>query len=116
MYLIALVIGAVIGIVIMRAANTFKGTWGRTPWGIPSWAWFIIGFIFGVIGAILYLISQATTKRSLSRAGAAGPQYGSMPPAYPPPPVPPPDPQSWAPPAQSPLPPPPPPPADGTTN
>jgi hypothetical protein len=85
----------------MRAATSFQQRWGRTPWGMPPWAWLLVGLILGVIGAALYLIAHATTKRGLTQNPGSQPPYGT---AYPPPPVPPPSssPQGWAPPSADP--------------
>jgi F0F1-type ATP synthase assembly protein I len=96
-----LILGIVIGIALMRAATGFRQRFGRTPWGMPPWAWLLVGLILGVIGAALYLIAHATTKKSLSRYSGSPPPYGT---AYPPPPVPPPSPQAWAPPSVDPAP------------
>ena len=91
-----LILGIIIGIALMRAATSFQQRYGRTPWGMPPWVWLIVGLILGVIGAALYFIAHATTKKRLAGYRGSPPAYGS---AYPPPPMPPPSAQTWAPPA-----------------
>jgi hypothetical protein len=77
-----LIVGVVIGLLCLRSTDNFKAQFnGNTPWGLPSWGWFLLGFFLGVIGGILYLIARATTKSKLMRNAY------SPPPAYPPPPV-----------------------------
>jgi MFS family permease len=127
--LIGLVFGAVLGVIIMQAANSFAKKFGRPPWGIPPPVWFVFGLILGVIGVALYLVAHFTSKAKYSRNAGMMSGYGSPPPPYPPPyqptyqpppQAPPPDPQTWASPPQEPpvsalptsSPPPPPPPAE----
>jgi hypothetical protein len=98
-----LIVGVIIGFICMRAATSFQGRYGRPPWGVPGWGWFLIGFILGLVGLILYLIAHATSKRQAVQSGS-----GYPPPAYPPPQMPPP---SWS--QQAGTPPPPPPPGGG---
>jgi hypothetical protein len=100
----ALIIGIIIGFVCLWAATTFQRKYGRPPWGVPGWGWFIIGFILEVLGLILYLIAYFTSKSQATPSGYA-------PPAYPPPPPPPSPQQSWS--QQVGTPPPPPPPGSG---
>jgi hypothetical protein len=115
-YLPGLILGILIGVGMLRAAMSFQQRWGQTPCGMPPWVWLLFGLILGLIGLILYLIAQATTKRKLSGYPGSAPPYGSaypppQAPPYPPPPMPPPDAQGWAPPSQYPSAP-----ASGDTN
>jgi hypothetical protein len=82
LFIPGLIIGLIIGFVCMRAATNFQGRYGRPPWGVPGWGWFLIGFILGLIGLVVYLIAHATSKRQ------AGQREYYPPPAYPPPPAP----------------------------
>jgi hypothetical protein len=98
-----LIIGIIIGFACMRAATNFQGRYGRPPWGVPGWGWFLIGFILGLVGLVLYLIAHATSKRQATKD-----EY-YPPPAYPPPPTPQ---QDWS--QQMGTQPPPPPPPSGS--
>lgn len=85
-FLPGLVVAVVIGLLCMRSAGNFAGKYGRPPWGLPNWAWFIIGFLLGIVGAIVYGIAYFTSKRQAEQ------RQMYAPPAYPPPPAPT---QSW---------------------
>jgi hypothetical protein len=81
LYLPGLIVGVIIGFALARVSSTFQSRYGRLPWGIPSWGWFLFGFVLGLIGIVLYLIAHATTKRQLNRTAG----YYAPPPASPPP-------------------------------
>ena len=90
----------------MQAANNFAKKFGRSPWGIPPWAWFVFGLIFGVIGVVLYLVAHFTSKSKYARTAGMASGYGPPeppypaqsypPPSYPPPQAPPIDAPTWA--------------------
>lgn len=100
---LGLIISVVLGVILMQAAAAFKRKWGRPPWGVPPWAWLIIGLLFEVIGAVIYLIAYLTSQARYVRNAGMGSTYGSAPPPYPPPAYPPPQapqaPQTGAPPS-----------------
>ena len=89
LYLPGLIIGIIIGFALMRASSTFQSRYGRLPWSIPPWGWFLFGFILGLIGLILYAVAHATTKRQVDRSAG----YSAPPPGYAPPSMPQ---QSWS--------------------
>jgi hypothetical protein len=98
LFIPGLIIGLLIGFLCMRSAGNFAGKYGRPPWGVPGWGWFVIGFILGVIGAILYGIAYLTSKKQPAQQSYYAPQ------AYPPPPT---SQQSWQQQVGTPPPPPP---------
>jgi hypothetical protein len=112
-YITELVFGVIFGFALYKLSSSFRQEWGRPPWSIPPWGWFVIGFVIGLIGMLVYLIAHFTTKGSIRRRGGAygatgGYPQGYQPPppaGYPPPPVPAPSqsPPGWAPPAGSPA-------------
>jgi hypothetical protein len=94
-----LILGVIIGLVCMRSADNFKAQYnGKTPWGLPSWVWFLLGFFLGVIGGILYLIARTTTRQKLMQTTYSPPPYPSPPMAQ----------QPWTPQTGTQSPPPPP--------
>jgi hypothetical protein len=97
-FLLALVVAVAIGFACMRSSETFKARFGATPWSIPSWVWFLLGFLLGVIGGVLYLIARMTTKSRLMRTSYFPPQSYSSPSMSQ---------QSWGQPMGTPSPPPP---------
>jgi len=56
-------------------ARIFKSRTGRDPWGMPVWAWVVIGFFFGLIAAILALI--ATRKSAMAAGNEKAMGYGA---------------------------------------
>lgn len=77
-----LIVGLVIGFLLYRGSETFKGRNNVAPWRMPSLVWGLIGFVLGLLGAILFVIARRTTKPAYS------PQLQSTAPApmAPPPP------------------------------
>ena len=116
-----LIVAVVIGFLCMRSTDNFKAQFnGNTPWGLPSWGWFLIGFFLGIIGGVLFLIARSTTRSRLMRSAYFPPPASPSPPTSqqswgqqiesPPPPQPPPpptgSPQPYPPPMPPPVPPP----------
>lgn len=105
-FVFGLILGAVLGVIIMTAANNFAKKFGRPPWGIPPPVWFVFGLILGVIGVALYLVAHFTSKAKYARNSGMTSGYGSPEPpyppqSYPPPQAPPIDAPTWAPPSTS---------------
>jgi hypothetical protein len=80
-------------------SERYRRNWGRSPWGLPSLLWAFIFFLSLLVGAILFLIAQRTTRSTTAVTPGqsppwyppAAPGYGGYPPpsgAYPPPPGP----------------------------
>ncbi len=53
-------------------ARIFKLRTGRDPWGMPVWAWVVIGFFFGLIAAILALIATRRSAMAAANEKAMG--------------------------------------------
>jgi len=78
-------------------SERYRRNWGRSPWGLPSLLWAFIFFLSLLVGAILFMIAQRTTRPTSTAAGGQSPPwyppsaggYGGYPSssgAYPPPP------------------------------
>jgi MFS family permease len=98
-FVVGLILGAVLGVIIMQAANNFAKKFGRPPWGIPPPVWFVFGLILGVIGVALYVVAHFTSKAKYTRNAGMTSSYGSPEPPYPPQSYPP---QSYPPPSYQP--------------
>lgn len=85
------VIGVIFAILLYQFSVRFKRQTGNAPWHFPPALWAVLGLIFGLLGAILYLIAWATSRKTPApgATGYGGPQgYGAEPygaqPGYPP--------------------------------
>jgi hypothetical protein len=58
-----LVTDLIVGVLAYREAGSFASKNGRTPWGMPQWAWALVAGALGLVfGSILLLIARRTTK------------------------------------------------------
>jgi hypothetical protein len=57
-----LVIAVFIGVACYKESARFVDRSGRGPWGCSPAAWAVIGFLLGLIGALLLYIAEKTTK------------------------------------------------------
>ena len=60
----ALLVGAVAGVIGFALSESDRRRRGRTPWGIPSFAWGLIWFASWIIGLVLFLIAHRALVRS----------------------------------------------------
>lgn len=97
---ILLVVGALIGVACFKEAAKFERAHGKAPWGGSPAMWGVVGFLFGLIGALVLFIAERGTKKRLA---AAPPSWSSFDNRFaaPPPPQ-----QQWAPPPSQSTPPP----------
>jgi hypothetical protein len=59
--MIFIVIGGLVAVLAYRESEAFRKKNGVTPWGMPSWAWALIGFASLLVGAILLAVARRTT-------------------------------------------------------
>jgi len=57
-----LAVAALIGFLAYRESERFKKKNGVAPWHWPSWVWAVVGFMLGLIGALVLFVSTRTTK------------------------------------------------------
>ena len=67
-YIPALIFGAIIGYLIYRSASARSERFGRAPWGWPVALWTVLGFLFGLIAAIVYWIATSRQDKKSSVA------------------------------------------------
>lgn len=73
--------------VCFSRARIFRSRTGRDPWGIPLWAWVLLGFLFGLISALVVLIATRTsamTRTTRSMPARGGYSYSPSPVTAPP--------------------------------
>ncbi len=70
---VAVLLAALFGWFGWRMSRTFRAASGVTPWHLPSGIWAAICFMFNVLGLLLVLIAQFTTRGAL---GGPSPQRG----------------------------------------
>lgn len=124
---IVLAIAGLIGFACYREAEKFERRHGRGPWNGSAIVWGLVGFFFGLFGALFLVIAESNTKKQLQKnvvwsqpaylqpAPYAQPSYAPQPYALPTAPPagqwgPPPAPAQWS------LPPPPGPPGPPRPN
>jgi hypothetical protein len=83
-------------VVAVTGSKRSIATKGRPPWSIPTFVWAIIAFFLGLVGLLIFLLAQATTKAVQPGPYAAPPPYPVPPGTLPPP--------QWAPPSGFPSP------------
>jgi hypothetical protein len=72
-------VAALIGFLAHRESERFKNKNGVTPWHWPSWVWAVVGFMLGLIGALVLFVSTRTTKPvSGAQPGTTPLQPGAM--------------------------------------
>lgn len=89
---VALFLAVGIAINVSRDSTRMQRNVGTTPLGVPPWLWGVLGFLFGLITLIVYVIARRRLTRRLASGGAFssayGPRggggigYGSQPPGY----------------------------------
>jgi hypothetical protein len=62
--------------VCLSRARVFRARTGRDAWGMPVWMWALLGFLFGLLGAVLSLI--ATRKSAIEKASRTMTAQGSF--------------------------------------
>jgi hypothetical protein len=87
-----LVIAALIGVVCYKESAKFERGYGKAPGGVAPAAWGVLGFLFGLFGALALYICERSTKKRLP---VAPPSWSSFDNRFSPPPPPQ---QQWAPP------------------
>jgi hypothetical protein len=80
--LIDLLVGAICGPLAYRISQRHLQLRGVTPWHLPSWAWGVFCFIIPVVGVLLQLVAQLTTRGTIG-AGPSRSQMAASSPYYP---------------------------------
>ncbi len=100
-----LVIAALIGVACYKESAKFERRYGKAPWGAAPGLWGVLGFLFGLFGALALYIAERGTKKHLA---AAPPAWSQFDPRFAAPPQqqrsPPPPQQQWGPPPSPPAP------------
>ena len=87
-----LVVAAFIGVACYKDAGKFERRHGKAPWGASPAMWGVLGFLFGLFGAVALYIAERGTKKHLAAAPPAWSSFDNRFAAPPPPP------QQWGPP------------------
>ena len=67
MIIVGFVIGGLIAFACHKEAEKFQRQYGRGPWNGSPALWALVGFFFGLFGALFLVIAESNTKKQIQK-------------------------------------------------